>query len=598
MPISLDTPTLPFDPTGTRESNKILNESQILVSVAARDFHFIVPKLAPFFTESFKGRFRDQSGTTRPLVEGVDFYFGHKFHDASLATAKDLHGSISFLNTDLEGVIYMDYQSVGGVWTLDETKLAEIVANELYNPRTVQWEEVADYPAQFPVIDHEWNLVDLVGMSEVVAALEGITEALLTSGDTGIAAHIADKENPHEVTKFQVGLGNVLNYGVATNAQMVAGTATNVYATAAGVKAAITAQALGPLSAHTSATGNVHGMVAADINAYDKPQTDQLLAGKLDTNGVVQNSLKFDGRTPVDYRDWVLTFTAANSERFAGRTYAEMLSDVLVGGVDNAQKLNGRTDQETKDWVLEGTAANATALGNRNSDALKTWVLEGTAADTATFGGRDQNAYKDFVLEGKAADSTLFNGQTFQQLADTLGNLYAPRAETAAQYYAGAYTSGSANSWTKLGSISNVAFQPELHWLVTGGESATVATSIGAYYVRAAVKGAGIGNVRLVVTAMGQDPATSALKFGLVANATDGTYDIWVQGPKSRQAISVTELAQGAGQLPEDDPVAQDTAPAGITYVTEDGFALRSEVEAVLDTLTTAFNDLAASIQT
>ncbi len=600
MPISLDNPTLPFDPTGTRESNLVTNEIQVLVRVAFRDFHFLVPKMAPFFAEGHALRYRDQSGVTRPLVEGVDYYLGHKFHDASLATAKDLYGSFSFLNTNLEGVIYMDYQSVGGIWTLDEQKLAEIVANELYNPRTVQWEEVADYPSQFPVIDHEWNLVDMVGMSEVVAALDGIREALLTSGDTGIAAHIADKENPHGVTKAQVGLSNVLNYAVATNAQMVAGTATNLYATAAGVKAAITAQALGPLSAHTSATGNVHGMVASDINVYDKPQVDQLLAGKLNTNGVVQDSLKFDGRTPVDYRDWVLTFTAANSERFAGRTYAEMLSDVLVGGVENAQKLNGRTDQETKDWVLEGTAANATALGNRNSDALKAWILQGTAADTSAFGGRDANAYKEFVLEGKAADATLFNGQTFQDLADTLGNLYAARAESAAQYYTGPYVSGTANSWTKIGQVlqnpSTASFQAPAHWLVTGGESTLAVASRSGYYVQVAVGGPLATDVKLIATSMVGD--TVALRFGYTKNDTDGTWDIWVQAPKNRQALTVTEIAQGAGQLLEDDPGAQDTAPAGITYGTEDGFALRSDVEAMLDGLTTAFNALAATIQT
>lgn len=59
--------------------------------------------------------------------------------------------------------------------------------------------------------------------------------------DTGDigAAHIADMNNPHQTTKAQVGLGNVANYGVATVPQTVTGTATNLYVTPAGVKGAV-----------------------------------------------------------------------------------------------------------------------------------------------------------------------------------------------------------------------------------------------------------------------------------------------------------------------------------------------------------------------
>lgn len=44
-------------------------------------------------------------------------------------------------------------------------------------------------------------------------------------------SHMNNKHNPHNVTKTQIGLGNVQNYEVATSAQAKAGTATNVYMT-------------------------------------------------------------------------------------------------------------------------------------------------------------------------------------------------------------------------------------------------------------------------------------------------------------------------------------------------------------------------------
>lgn len=43
------------------------------------------------------------------------------------------------------------------------------------------------------------------------------------------SAHLNDKANPHDVTKAQVGLSDVLNYGMATSDQAIAGTLTTKY---------------------------------------------------------------------------------------------------------------------------------------------------------------------------------------------------------------------------------------------------------------------------------------------------------------------------------------------------------------------------------
>jgi hypothetical protein len=56
---------------------------------------------------------------------------------------------------------------------------------------------------------------------------------LVTPGDllNLIEEHKADNANPHGVTKAQLGLGNVQNYGIATQAEAEAGTANNKYMT-------------------------------------------------------------------------------------------------------------------------------------------------------------------------------------------------------------------------------------------------------------------------------------------------------------------------------------------------------------------------------
>ena len=55
-----------------------------------------------------------------------------------------------------------------------------------------------------------------------------------------VDAHIANLSNPHKVTKAQVGLGNVPNYGIATESEAIAGTVNNKFMTPHLVNLAIT----------------------------------------------------------------------------------------------------------------------------------------------------------------------------------------------------------------------------------------------------------------------------------------------------------------------------------------------------------------------
>ena len=55
-----------------------------------------------------------------------------------------------------------------------------------------------------------------------------------------VDAHIANLSNPHKVTKAQVGLGNVPNYGIATESEAIAGTVNNKFMTPHLVNLAVT----------------------------------------------------------------------------------------------------------------------------------------------------------------------------------------------------------------------------------------------------------------------------------------------------------------------------------------------------------------------
>ena len=279
MPI---TPTYayPFDPTGLLATNLIEGERQTITPPNWTDFYFLIPLAAPYFRDSL---IVTHHPSGNQLSEGVDYSCTHRFHDASLAVGKSIYGSITFFDKTLAGQIELSYQTIGGAWTIPTEEIEAILANSIANPRRTTWEQITELPFQFPVIDHEWNLTDLVGMTEVVDALNAIRQALLATGDsdTALGAHILDTANPHATTKTQVGLGNVENYLIATQSQAQVGTNNTTYMTPLRVTQLLAAGVGGLLDAHIANIANPHGVTASQVNAYTIPQVDALLDTKL-----------------------------------------------------------------------------------------------------------------------------------------------------------------------------------------------------------------------------------------------------------------------------------------------------------------------------
>ena len=167
----------PFDPSGVAPSNLVTNEVQTVSAVNANEYHIVVPNFAPFFRASLVVL---NGGTMTPLVEGVDFLFTHKYKEATINTAIAIYGSITLLNKNFSGIIlFQEYQTVGGQWTLTTTQINQILADKLLNPRITTWEQLGFAPEHFPVIDHmHVDPEELLGMPELVTAVESIGLAI------------------------------------------------------------------------------------------------------------------------------------------------------------------------------------------------------------------------------------------------------------------------------------------------------------------------------------------------------------------------------------------------------------------------------------
>lgn len=263
-------PQYPFDPTGVAATNKV-TETQSIRSRGTFDHYYIIPRSGPFYADSVKLRLYPQGANVNnpalgtDLHEGEHYNFGYHFAYASHTIGLPLYGAITFYDRTLEGQLRMEYQTVGDDWVLDDQKFAELLLNVAYNPRIANWEQVVELPREFPVVNHDFNIDDFVGMSEVVDELADIEKALLQQGVGGIADHIADKSNPHAVTKSQVGLSLVDNFPTATVGEATAGVANNRFMTPLRTKQLIDAVATAALNAHMADMNNPHQTTKAQV---------------------------------------------------------------------------------------------------------------------------------------------------------------------------------------------------------------------------------------------------------------------------------------------------------------------------------------------
>lgn len=156
------------------------------------------------------------------------------------------------------------------------------------------------------------SLLEGKTLAQIKTEIEGATGAELDALELIVNTFIARRDNPHAVTKAQVGLGLVENFGAATTVEAAAGTAVDKNVTPAGL-AAFWA---GKVGAAPATLDTIAEIAAALQNNPDV--INQLLTGlgnKLDK-----------------------TAQAADTVLFAGKTLAEVIAQANAG-VDLSQVL-------------------------------------------------------------------------------------------------------------------------------------------------------------------------------------------------------------------------------------------------------------------
>lgn len=283
----MDTPTpiyrYPLDGTGTSPDNLVVGEEHQLSN---RTVRCVAPTYGGFFAESMIVK---DAATNLPLVKGTDYYFGELFEFPTGRYGKEIFGIVVITKPGVTKVI-LQYQALGGDYSYSMDAIIAMIDNLNLGERPVEWGSIIGRPALFEPASHLHDLGDVYGFEYVVSAIIQLRNAIL-QGDVAshdeiyryidrlsaeqseaiakvsndLAAHVARTDNPHNTTKSQVGLGNVQNYAVATQTQMNAGTANNLYLTPVTVATYVSERAVNPLTTHMADTSNPHNTTKSQV---------------------------------------------------------------------------------------------------------------------------------------------------------------------------------------------------------------------------------------------------------------------------------------------------------------------------------------------
>jgi hypothetical protein len=234
--------SIALDTTGDNLQNMIIGESMTFARVATNPFHVLTPLSGPFFAQTMYIRFTPTSGTPRTLIENVDYKLGYIYKAATDACNRMICGGVYFLDLSLAGTITYTCQVLGGSYAIPLATANIVHALEMRDPEVTTWEQVCTARAMalaaFPVVTHQFLRDANVDYDALVRSLE----------QAGLTVHLRPSflPTPDQIafipSKAEVGLGNVQNYPMATQAQAAAGVLDNVYLTPKG--AALTAQAV------------------------------------------------------------------------------------------------------------------------------------------------------------------------------------------------------------------------------------------------------------------------------------------------------------------------------------------------------------------
>lgn len=199
----------------------------------------IAPRCGPFFSDKFQITLK---GSTTPLdfAKG-EYSFVYPYMTFVEEYQKLCYGGVLIHNVTNPSDYYIDYDTIGGDYVLDDINYAEFIANIINNPRTVNMDQIINFPTEFPPDPHDHPAKDTLGYMDMIVWMKSYLDAIVGI-DTSLtlakqfADHIQQSiQKAHGGGLADLGIKNLKDFPLADNTT-VKGESAQVYASIWAVK--------------------------------------------------------------------------------------------------------------------------------------------------------------------------------------------------------------------------------------------------------------------------------------------------------------------------------------------------------------------------
>lgn len=399
-----------FDPYGDNPLNEIVDEPHTITPANGKDFTFFIPRKGPFHRRSVK--LKDAvTGNPLNIGTDYYFGWRYDDIITS-GSVQPVYGAIVMNDPTKTYQVLVTYQTLGGSTLLDDAEIVTLLANTGRDPRRALWTDVVDIPEALPPIPHRESTGVVIGFDSVVEVLYKIADSITTGNVKAMQAlmeHVADHHNPHRITLEDLGIDELGNLIPATKEEAEGGVNNTHYMTALRTDQYAKAVIVPILNAHTGDQNNPHNVTKSQVglgsvqnypvastteaeagvatnrymtpatstllmNALFKPMIDQHIADKNNPHNTTKAQI---GLGNVDNYQ-----TATAAEASEGKANNRFMTPYLVG-VAIAGQVNAAIDYHTGDFDNPHKTTKA-QVGLGSVDNYATATIQEATAGTAT----------------------------------------------------------------------------------------------------------------------------------------------------------------------------------------------------------------------
>ncbi len=169
---------LPQDLTGKNPSNRVVREPQLSTEIDDKTKNILITTFTPIFPNDFVLEERDTNGDMKEWELGVDYDFTLPFYSLKMETGVDVYGGVKLFKKPSGPMLFVTYQALGGHHSADRRLVLEALANYIWQPRIVQFDQLTNVQETFPPNQHKQNLENFTRWDDVVVQLNLMTEAM------------------------------------------------------------------------------------------------------------------------------------------------------------------------------------------------------------------------------------------------------------------------------------------------------------------------------------------------------------------------------------------------------------------------------------